>query len=575
MTFCSDTSLKNRIWRLRDRMPSPDAPEDVHPLAAEVAAARGVTDLATYFTPNFKATMPDPDTLAGMPEAVARIADAVVSGERIGIIGDYDVDGATSTAILLRTLAWIGHDNVSWRIPHRVLDGYGASVQLVDEMSAGSPLSVLVLLDNGTASVEPVAHARAKGIDVVIIDHHEPQGELPDAILVNPKREDGDRPLEHLCSAGLVFLFAAGLVRAMRARDRFAERPEPDLRTLLGLVALGTVADVVPLVGLNRAYVHLGLPRMAAILGLQALREVTGEQQYSAYACGFVFGPCINAAGRLEDMDIGVELLVTEDAGRAAELAARLHAINQERRKIQVAAVESAKERLIADPRLGPGIVLHDESWHPGIVGLVAGKVREAFDRPTIIIGSGGKGSARTVDGFDIGSVVIEAVRLGIATRGGGHQAAAGLTIEADKVAELRGLLEARMAGFEHPPTPVDLVVECGTLHPELVHGLSRMAPFGQGNPKPRIALTGGTVARTMILKGLHVKAFLEGPSGRTEVLCFNSVDTPMGEALVASEGRRVDILGTVETSAWLGVETAIVKPEDIMVGGASAVMAA
>lgn len=566
--FVSELSLRHRQWQVRTPAALGEIPEGVHPVSAAIVAARGVSDLETYFTPSFRTQMPDPDIFCDMTAAVDRVAAAVRSGQRIGVIGDYDVDGATSTALLVRALNRAGHHNVTWRIPHRISDGYGPNVQLVESMIDEEHVELIIMADSGTAAIEPVARCRALGCDVVILDHHEAQGKLPDALLVNPKRPDGDRAFDYLCTAGLAFLFVAGLMRQLRRNGHFTavDIKEPDIRELLGLVALGTVADVVPLVELNRAYVQLGLERLPMIPGISALMEVTGETKLTAHACGFVFGPCINAAGRLQSMDMGVRLLLTDDIAEAAAIAADLHKINDERRQLQLEAIEECKD-ILASKAIPAAIVLYREHWHPGIVGLVAAKVREAFDRPTIIIGSGGKGSARTVEGFDIGTVVINAVQAGLLVKGGGHANAAGLTIDPAQVDAFAEFVNTHMVGFTHPASLADLALECGDLSVETVLGFERMAPFGQGNTKPRVVVFGGFVSSIRIMKGLHIKAILTGANGQTEILAFNSVGTPVGEALVSAEGRFADVYGTAETSTWNGISNVIVKPEDIMVG--------
>ncbi len=566
LQFCTDRSARNRTYGLREA-PNHTAPAWVDPRVGQIAAARGVGDLDAFFAPNFKTAMPDPSRLKGMDQATRRFAEALQRGETIGLIGDYDVDGATSTAIVIRFLRLLGHERVLWRIPHRIRDGYGPNTRLVDELAA-SGANLLVILDSGTAAIEPVTHARQGGLDVLIIDHHEAGAELPDAVLVNPKRPDEDRSLDYLCTAGLAFLFAVGVVRELRTAGFFPGNP-PDIRCLLGLVALGTVADVVPLVGLNRAYVALGLPRMAEIPGIRALVDATGESAFTPVSCGFVFGPCINAAGRIDDMTLGAEILTTDDEKRAEFLAKQLHEMNSERQKMQKHAVQLAKDLAIQSRQdKGNGvIVLYDEEWHPGVVGLVAAKVREAFDRPAIIIGNSGKGSCRSVDGYNIGENVIRAYQTGLLLKGGGHGAAAGLTLDPMKLDDFRTFMNGTIEGFVPPAVMLDLVVECGMLEPDLVEAFSTLQPFGQGNAKPRIAVVGGFVRRVQILKGLHIKAWLTADAGDTVVLLFNGIGTPFGDLIAQSEGRMLDVIGTAELSTFSGVTSAILKPEDAFVG--------
>ena len=569
--FCATASAKGKSWEKRPEREACEV-KGVEPFVVEVAASRGVADLPAYFAPRFAGTLPGPDALRDMPEAVARFCAAVEAGEAIALIGDYDVDGATSTALVLRLLRSLGHAAVEWRIPGRLVDGYGPNERLARELCGPGKASLLVVLDSGTAAAEPLAIAKGLGADVVVIDHHEPGATLPDALLVNPKRRDEDGGLAHLCTVGLAFVFAVGVVGTLRKSGWFGRtgRAEPDLRLLLGLVALGTIADVVPLVGLNRAYVALGLRRIEENAGLRALMRATAQHKVNPNLCGFVLGPCLNAAGRIADMDDSVELLLTLDEARAAELADKLAALNKERRGIQNAAVEAALKAVVATGQhLVPGaIVLRDEGWHPGVVGLVASKLREAFDRPAAIIGGGGKGSARSVEGFDVGSAVIAAAEAGILEKGGGHHAAAGFTCAPGRTEDFKAHLDKALAGHVHPPVPVDVVAAPGEARPEHVQALQAMEPFGMGNPKPRVAMTGGFVNRVEILKEVHIKVHLQGEDGSvTKAMAFSAVGTPLGKALVASEGRYADMLGTLDVDEYRGRSSVVLKIEDVMVG--------
>lgn len=564
--FVADRSVRGRRWRAPQEIPFV-APKGVQGAPAGIAARRGVQDLEAFFRPRFSQAMPRPDALTDMVRAAQRTADAIAAGERIGIVGDYDVDGATSTAVVVRYLESVGHTNLVWRIPRRIEEGYGINSDLVRTMHEGG-VRLLVVLDSGTTAIEPIACARALGVDVVVIDHHELGDGIPDAIFVNPKRSDRDRPFDFLCSAGLAFLFVAALTAVLTERGHFARRSPPDLRSLLGLVALGTIADVVPLVGLNRVLVSTGLPILRENLGIQALLLATSEQEVTTRSCGFVLGPCINAAGRIDDMRIGVDLLLARDAAVAEELAQRLYQLNLDRRAMQQAAVESALARVEGgDSGRAGAIVLRDENWHPGIVGLVAARVREAFDRPALIIGADGKGSARSVDGFHVGAPVLSAVDRGLMLKGGGHAAAAGFTARADvESGTIKDHFDAAMEGFVAPPVTVDLVVSPGGLYPGLVHSFSAIEPFGQGNPRPRVVVAKGTVRKVEVLKGKHIKAWLSGPDGETSAMAFNAVGTPLGRSLIASEGYAVDAMGTADVNAWRGTETAYLKIEDVMV---------
>jgi len=567
--FCASRSVRNRDWKARE-LPYVLPPEGVDPVAARIAAARGAADLDSYFFPNFRSSMPDPFLLDGMENATKRIWKAVQGNESIAILGDYDVDGASSTAMLVRLLNMAGHSGkIKWSIPDRMIDGYGPNERLIDEVKAESEATLLILLDSGTAAIKPVHHARGAGMDVVIIDHHEPQAERPDAILVNPKCQD-DRTLDGLCTAGLVFLLAVALRR--HARSSEGRTDFPDIRSLLGLAALATVADVVPLTGLNRAYVSLGVPRIVDIPGLKVLMEVTGETEPTVHGCGFVLAPCINAAGRIGTMHDGVRLLLTDSVDECKDIANSLHATNLERRDMQKRALEEALAAVDSEAK---AIILQNPSWHPGIVGLIASKLREVYDRPAIIIGEHGKGSARTVEGFDIGSVIIEAAAKGLLLKGGGHKAAAGLTMDPAKFDDFSHFVLEAISDFEHPSFTADLIITPGEMTVETALALKSMEPFGQGNPKPRIAVIGGTCIRTSILKQAHIKITVEGSSGIMEAIAFNAVETQIGKAMLSSEGRRIDLYGTIEVSYWAGTTTVSIKPEDVMIGPELSVAAA
>ena len=560
-------SVRGKSWAPADQR-DVEGVAGVPAFVAGIAAARGVGDLDTYFRPRLAGVLPPPSALRDMPAVVDAICGAVEARSTVGIIGDYDVDGATSTAMLVRTLGAVGAGRVEWRIPERLSDGYGPNDRLVSELCGDCGAGLLLVLDSGTSAPGPIALARSMGATVAVVDHHEPGGHLPDCLLVNPKRKDEDGTLAHLCTAGLAFILCVGIVARLRERGWFAKAglTEPDLRPLLGLAALGTVADVVPLLGVNRAYVALGMRRVAENEGLSALMDATGEQSATPTVCGFVLGPCLNAAGRIADMRESVDLLVTADRARAADIAERLALLNKERREIQRAATEQAFIQVGASGQLDrPGpIVVRDENWHPGVVGLVASKLREAYDRPAAVIGGGGKGSARSVEGFDVGGAVIAAAGAGILEKGGGHHAAAGFTCPEGSTQAFLSHMQAAMRGFVPVPVPVDVEAEPGDPEPEHVEAMAAMAPFGMGNPRPRVALFGGLLRKVEVIKGKHVKAWLLGGGGETTLMVFNGVGTPVGDALAAAQGRYADVLGTLDVSEFRGNTTAYLKVEDL-----------
>jgi single-stranded-DNA-specific exonuclease len=561
MIFCNEVSIKGRRWRVASPPLSISGFPDIHEDTVRIASSRIKGDLKAFFSPSFKDAMPDPHVLKGMADASTALAAALAAGSPIGIVGDYDTDGATSVAILVRFLQHVGLSPVHWRIPHRMTDGYGPNDRIVDELETHG-VTTLMIVDSGTAALEVVARARAKGMTVVILDHHEAQGALPDAIVVNPKRPDEDRSLDYLCTAGLAFLFCISLKR------RLAEAGvafDMDLRDLLGLVALGTVADMVPLVGLNRAYVRLGLQHMEKAAGIVALSQATGALKYTAETCGFVFAPSLNAAGRIDDMSIGAELLITDNLAVASDLAGRLHDMNQKRRALTKSSVDGIYDTILAKGVPNQAIVVHDETWHPGLVGLVASRLKEAFDVPVVAVGAEGKGSCRSIDSFDIGAAVIDSVKQGLLLKGGGHAMAAGITIRPDRFDEFRAKIVSEAGTIVHGPTEADLAISCGNLRTTHVKSYVHLEPFGQQNPRPMIAVVGGTVRDVKVLKGMHVKVFLEGPDGSCEAISFSNADSPFGRMLASSKGRRMDVVGTADINYFKGVETVCIKLKDAM----------
>ncbi|NTF17533.1 single-stranded-DNA-specific exonuclease RecJ [Agrobacterium rubi] len=584
--FCNNQSVRGRTWEVRDRTEVDQPPAGVHPLAAGIVAARGF-DLERFFSPSLKAEMPDPSRLKGMDDAVRKFCDAIEAGKSIAVYSDYDVDGATSAAIVLRWIRAVGSDAVYY-IPDRMTEGYGLNSAAITKLRNEVGVEFILFLDAGTTAHEPLATAEALGLESVVIDHHDPDEMRRDlengkpengylvpcprevgipATLVNPKRPDEDRAFEYLCTAGLAFLFLVGVNREMRKRAFFNdERMEPDLKKWLGIVALGTVADVMPLVGLNRAYVALGLGRMDEIPGLRALNVANGDVGYTTRTCGFKYGPCINAAGRIGNTRTGTLLLATDNLKEADETAQLLVETNEERKAITKVAVDEAISRL-EEFKDDAVMVIGDENWHPGIVGLVASRVKDRMGRPAVIIGQDGKSSCRSIEGFDIGAAVIAAFKAGILVKGGGHAMAAGLTVAQDRISDLRAFLCEKAEGFVRPPVQVDVALKCGELSPSMVEAFARMAPFDQkDNPEPVVAIHSGWVKSVRILKERHVKLFLAGEHGETEAFLAFGVGTPLGDALAKSDDKFVDIYGTLEINEYGGKRRAVVKIEDAMI---------
>lgn len=578
--FCNTRSVVGREWAVRELVPA-TPPDGIHELAASIAAGRGF-DLERYFNPMLKTEMPDPSRFMGMDEAVARFCDAVESGRKIALYGDYDVDGATSTSLMLRWLRSVGTDAVYY-IPARLGEGYGPNSPAIRKLQAEEAVEFIVFLDCGTVSHEPLATAVEIGVDCIVIDHHDADDKTIPFPLVNPKQVGEDKKFDYLCTAGLAFLFLVAVQREMTVRGFFSEeRPKVDLMKWLGIVALGTIADVVPLVGLNRAYVTKGLPLMAEVPGIRALNVVTGDKGYTEWTSAWKFAPNINAAGRIGDTRTGTLLLATDDQAEADDIARLLFETNEERKAIERAAVDEALEGV--DLREDDAVVIvAGDDWHPGVVGLVAARVKDRTQKPTIAIGLNGAGSCRSFEGFDIGAAVRAAYAAGLLVKGGGHEMAAGLTvatveaiaddgapirkIDPSKLEQLREFMSEKARDYAKPAIEIDLALSGGELTPAMVDAFEKMAPFDQkSNPNPLVAVHGGWVKKVEIKAGRHVFVHLAGEHGSTEAVLWFGVGTPLGDALAKADDKFVDVYGTTEVNTYGGKVRARIKIVDAMI---------
>jgi single-stranded-DNA-specific exonuclease len=550
---------------------------DLPEIVGRVLAARGVLPeaVADYLNPTLRALMPDPSVLAGMDAAAARLARAVVKGERIAIFGDYDVDGAASVALLR---LWLGERglNATPYIPDRIDEGYGPNAPAMAALARGHDL--IICVDCGTLSFEPVAAARAAGADVIIVDHHLAQEELPDALaVVNPNRQDDDSGLGHLCAAGVVFLLLVATNRALRRQGWFGQRAEPDLMGLLDLVAVATVADVAPLVGLNRAFVRQGLAVLArrGRAGLAALADVAGlTAPPSSRDLGFALGPRINAGGRVGKADLGQRLLTTPDSHEAAMLAGELNRLNRERQEIEAVVLEAAIAQAETRDPAAPLIWAAGEGWHPGVVGIVASRLKDRFNRPAVVIGldgGKGKGSGRSVPGIDLGSAVAALAREGLLAKGGGHVMAAGLTVAAERLEDAMTALSARLgAQGAGDIGPTDLRLD-GALAPggatvELVERLEAAGPFGPANPAPRLAFGSVLVQGTRMVGNGHCQVRLAGSGGpQLAAIAFRAAETGLAALFEAAAAARrpLHVAGRLEIDDWGGRRKPKLRVED------------
>ena len=540
-------------------------------IVGRVMAARGHdVDSATHFLdPTLRALMPNPSVLADMDRVADRLANAVQRNETVAVFGDYDVDGACSSAILVHVLRGLGCP-VLHHIPDRITEGYGPNAPaLLALVAQGATL--IVCADCGTTAPVPLA-AVAGQADVLVLDHHVAEGPPPPVWgTVNPNRLDCTSGLTGLCAAGVAFLAAVALVRALRRAGWFAARPEPDLRDLLDLVALATVCDVMPLTGLNRALVTQGLRVMArrARPGVAALLAVaSAPDALSAFTCGFALGPRINAGGRLGDASMGLQLLLTDDVAEAQRLAALLDSVNRDRQAVEGAMLDQALAMAAQQGDAGhAALLVHGAGWHPGVVGIVAGRIKERHNRPACVgalVDGVVRGSGRSVAGVDLGRAIMAARSHGILLTGGGHAMAAGFSLPVDRVAEFHAFLDDRLAHAATLPAAADLSIE-GTVAVvsatvDLAHAVERMAPFGHANPEPVFMLPRAQVthAQRVGRDGATLRVTIQGEGGgpRLKALLFRAGDGPLAQALSAP-GAPLNLAGQLRAEAWNGATTA------------------
>src|SRR4051812_43447391 len=535
-----------------------------------------------FLDPTIRKMMPDPSTVTQMETAAKRIADAATRNEQVAIFGDYDVDGATSSALLAWHLRHCGLDPLI-HIPDRIFEGYGPNSEAI-RMLAGKGATLLVTVDCGTTSFEPLAEAKRLGMSVVVIDHHQPGDALPEVeALVNPNRADDLSGLGHLAAVGLVMVTLVAVNRELRRRGFWSDvRPEPDLLGVLHHVALGTVADVAPLIGLNRAFVAKGLIAMRRRdhVGHTALMDVSRlNGPPEAWHLGFMLGPRINAGGRIGRADLGVRLLLEGDVSEAARIAAELDRLNTERRVIEQMAEAQAEAEALASLGLedkGAVIVTASEGWHPGVVGLVASRLKEKFGRPAFAIalepGGIGTGSGRSIQGVDLGRAVRLAVSDGLLLKGGGHAMAAGVTLRKERLAEFRAWIEnalARDVALARHANElfIDGAVSARAVTPELVAMLGRAGPFGSGNPEPVVALPSHQLVYADEVGQAHLRVrFKSGDGSIVNGIAFRSVGQKLGNALAEHRGQPLHVAGCLAVDRYQGSERVQLRVLDVAV---------
>ncbi len=577
-----EQSASGRRWRWRGG--DPRAGQEIAErlmlpeIVGRLLAQRGI-DLdhaPAFLAPRLRDQLPDPAQLRDIEAAAARLVRAVRDGEAIAVFGDYDVDGATSAALLTRFFAAIGARSRIY-VPDRLREGYGPnSAALLRLHSEG--VRVVVTVDCGTSAHLPLADAAEKGLDVIVVDHHVAEPLLPRAVaVVNPNRLDEASPHGGLAAVGVAFLLVIAVNRALRMAGWYVgPRTEPDLLGWLDLVALGTVCDVVPLVGLNRALVAQGIKvaRRGANPGLTALAAVAGvTDPLDAYHLGFVLGPRVNAGGRVGAAELGARLLATDDPVLAAELALRLDSYNRERRDIEARTLAAAIAAVEAAPQSPVLIFAAAADWHPGVIGIVAARLRERYERPAIVVALAdgiGRGSGRSVPGMPLGPAVIAARQAGLLINGGGHAMAAGFTVAADRLDALGDFLSARLGdGVDFqalvPQLGIDGALSVMAAQSELIGHLDRLAPFGAANPEPRFVFPAVRIVHAEIVGGSHLRCTVADPldGARLRAIAFRVGETPLGRFLAETRGAAIHLAGHLRRDSWRGGDSVQLAIDD------------
>ncbi len=560
---------------------------DVPLTVGQLIAGRGVSveDAETFFRPSLRDLMPDPSSILDMTAGAQRIIRAIDAGEKIAIFGDYDVDGATSSALLVRYFAALGVDAGTY-IPDRMAEGYGPNAPALLGLR-GQGVDLVITVDCGTLSYEPLKAATDAGLEVIVVDHHKAEPTLPEvAALINPNRLDDDSGQGQLAAVGVAFLLTVEINRLLREAGWFkGDRREPDLRLLLDIVALGTVCDVVPLTGVNRALVTQGLKVMAQRrnAGITALSDVGRVSEApTTYHAGFVLGPRVNAGGRVGEAGLGTRLLSTDNPMEARQIAEKLDRYNEERRVIEAEVLSEAFAQVEAEVGLEGSpdtvVIACGEGWHAGVIGIVASRLKDKYRLPALVIAlenGEGKGSARSISGVDLGAAVIEAQHKGLLIKGGGHAMAAGLTVAADKVDALSTFLRDHMhtavaSATETRALKLDSIIALSGATADLIDEIDRVGPFGSGNPSPHFAIPEVDLLKADRVGENHLRCIFKSKDGNSiKAMAFRQADEPLGELLRSAIGRRFHIAGKLKKDTWAGGNKVEMTLEDVALIGA------
>ncbi len=582
-TDSAAVSANGYVWQLREvdeNLVAAIAREhNVPEIVARVLVARGINTEAVenFLSPTLRNFLPDPSHLLDMDKAAKRVANAVEKNEKIAIWGDYDVDGATSSALLSRYFRTLGINPVLY-IPDRMKEGYGPNTKALLKLREQG-VALVITVDCGTLAFEPLAAAKAAGLDVIVVDHHLSEAKKPEAVaIVNPNRLDETSPHGQLAAVGVAFLLLVAINRELRGRGFFTSTcPEPEIKNWLDIVALGTVCDVVPLTGINRAFVAQGLKIMAGRhnIGISTILDnARSDERPNVYSCGFIIGPRINAGGRVGKSDLGVRLLSTDDVQEAKKLADELEQYNAERKTIEAMVLEQATAQAESMDTSSQLLVIAGQGWHAGVIGIVAGRLKERLNKPVAVIAveNGiGKASARSVSGVDFGAAVISAMEEGLLIAGGGHAMAAGFTVEDRKIPALTIFLQERMRSqlqqvAGQRKLMLDGIVSIGGASVELLTGLEKLAPFGQGNPQLRLCIKQVVNLKSEIVSEQHVKTLLidKVSNLRLSAISFRCIGTKLGDTLLNSCGKTIDVAGQLRLQEWNGKQNVSLTIDDV-----------
>ncbi|MBL0319231.1 MAG: single-stranded-DNA-specific exonuclease RecJ [Alphaproteobacteria bacterium] len=531
----------------------------------------------SYLNPTLREYLPNPLHLLHMKQAAQRLATAIMNKEKIAIFGDYDVDGATSSSLIKRFIQSVGHDAVIY-IPDRIIEGYGPNTAALLKLREQGT-SVCITVDCGTVAFDPLEAAHQAGLDIIVIDHHLGQEVLPAAVaVVNPNRIDETSPHRNLAAVGVSFLLAVAVNTIFKESGYYEGKTPPNLLELLDLVALGTVCDVMTLTGLNRAYVSQGLKIMSQRknMGLRTLCDVAGlDSEASVYHLGFVLGPRINAGGRVGEAGLGARLLTTQDSFEAHDIAVKLNRYNEERKAIEDIVLTQAQEQVIPYAKSKSMLFAYGTGWHPGVIGIVAGRIKEQHYRPIAVIAIDqdiGKASVRSIPGVDIGKAITTAKQEGLLIAGGGHAMAAGFTVETQKIPALWDYLcEAIREDVEIYGSKKIIHIDCSltisSITPEFIRSLERLGPYGPGNPEPRVALNNVTIVNMDLVGVDHIRCILKDnkslKSTSLKAMAFRCANQPLGEFLLRSKGKAITVVGKPRINHWQGRESAEFTIED------------